>query len=606
MMRILSEIMLALGASPALSILAKGTAAIALGLFGVWLARRSRAAIRHALLASAFSILLSLPIVSYIATPIRIAVPVETGTLTDLPLFDNASAPSPGALRTAQSSAAPAESDRSLLPLSTMLLYIWFIGAALFAIPILSGLLQIRSLRRYGVPWPHGQRIAEKWTYGLRRDFEVLLHESLPGPMTAGVLHPAILLPADAQTWNEQDLERAIVHELEHIRRYDWATHCLARLACAMYWFHPLVWFASRRLDLEAERSCDDAVLNHSDATAYADQLVGLAKRLRAQHSPALAMANRSDLSARIGALLDGKQVRGPIGALLVGLACIAAAAIVLTVSPLRMIAAPQATSASQNIPKWDAVSVKRCTNPPVRRPEGQGGGAPQSDDRLTANCTPLQSIISGAYLVWAGGKRNVATVSVTNLEGFPDWVGSERYTIEAKAEGHPGQAMMYGPMTQALLEDRFHLKVHEETREGKVFILSVAKGGPKMKTVEPGGCDAINSNGTPRPNPCPYASEKDGNMGFDAFMTMGSMASLLSNGTRDPQSPLDAPVIDKTGLTDAYHVQIEYSPLNPRPEAPAALSIFTAIQKLGLKLEASKGPRQFLVFDHAERPTEN
>ena len=106
----------------------------------------------------------------------------------------------------------------------------------------------------------------------------MLLHEALPGPMTCGVLHPAIVLPPDAQIWDQEDLNRAIVHELEHVRRGDWVSHCLARAVCAVYWFHPLVWIAWRQLALEAERSCDDAVLGRSEATAYADQLVGLAQ----------------------------------------------------------------------------------------------------------------------------------------------------------------------------------------------------------------------------------------------------------------------------------------------------------------------------------------
>src|SRR5262249_4242482 len=131
--------------------------------------------------------------------------------------------------------------------------------------------------------------------------------------------------------------------------------HCLARVACAAYWFHPLVWAAWRQLTLEAERSCDDAVLRNSEATAYADQLLGLARRLTAvKRSPALAMANRSDLAARIGALLDRRQARGPVGALLVA-ACAVAMAIVLTMAPLRMVAAPQ----SGTHPTFDVASVK-------------------------------------------------------------------------------------------------------------------------------------------------------------------------------------------------------------------------------------------------------
>ena len=83
----------------------------------------------------------------------------------------------------------------------------------------------------------------------------------------------------------------------------------------ACYWFHPLVWIAWRRLCLEAERACDDAVVQCSAHTDYAEQLVSLAERLTAQPQPALGMAKRSDLSARVSALLDARQRRGQAGA---------------------------------------------------------------------------------------------------------------------------------------------------------------------------------------------------------------------------------------------------------------------------------------------------
>ena len=88
MMRILSEILVALSTSAAMSLMVKGTAVVTLGLMCAWLARRRRAALRHALLASAFGILLALPIVSLIAPPVTIRVPVLASDSVVLPLFD--------------------------------------------------------------------------------------------------------------------------------------------------------------------------------------------------------------------------------------------------------------------------------------------------------------------------------------------------------------------------------------------------------------------------------------------------------------------------------------------------------------------------------------
>ncbi|HXB70119.1 MAG TPA: TonB family protein [Candidatus Acidoferrales bacterium] len=359
MMSVIYAVMLAVSSSLAASIVAKVTVTLALGLIGAWLARRSRAAVRHALLAAAFGVLLVLPIASIVAPPVRIAVPAAPPERTAPALA--------GATRGATLAIPPVAPEHpgvgvtpvvprpaGLLP-SALLLTAWIAGAALFLLPVVMGLRQVRWLRRSALPWRHGQSVVDRLALdaGIHRRVEVLRHGALPGPMTCGVVHPAIVLSEDAQTWQAEDLNRAIVHELEHVRRGDWVSHCLARAVCAVYWFHPLVWIVWRQLALEAERSCDDAVLGRSEATAYADQLVGLARRLSlsakspAAKSPAaklpiLAMANHADLAARVGAVLDSRQRRGRAGTFWVALACAAAAVIVLTLSPLTTVAAPQ------------------------------------------------------------------------------------------------------------------------------------------------------------------------------------------------------------------------------------------------------------------------
>lgn len=336
----LRDAMLAAGGSMAASIVAKATIAMAVGLMGAWLARRSRAALRHVLLSAAFSVLLVLPVASMIAPAVRILVSGGTGQ-TAAPAARAAS------ILLVDANAAAPVVPGSGLSVSFLLLLGWIAGATLFLVPVAAGLLQIRSLRRSAVRWRRGQSVVESLAYAGRR-VEVLLHAGVPGPMTCGILHPVIVLPPDAETWGDEDLHRAIVHELEHVRRGDWASHCVARVVCAAYWFHPLVWIAWRRLELEAERSCDDAVLQQSEALAYADQLVNLAKRmLMATESPMVAMASRADLAARVGAVLDTRQRRGRAGRLSAGVAGAAALLLVATISPLRIIAAPQAVVSS-------------------------------------------------------------------------------------------------------------------------------------------------------------------------------------------------------------------------------------------------------------------
>jgi len=371
-MLVINAALLALTSSLAASIVLKVTVTLALGLIAAKLARRSRAAIRHTLLAAVFGVLLVLPIASMVAPAIRILVPAPSAAENRariIPVFAAATeATAPAASAHASDSVAsvvtsivtPAAPSTGLpqsprLSTSALLLAIWIAGTALFLLPMAIGLWQVRRLRRSAVPWPHGQSVLKTLARdaGIHRRVEMRLHAALTGPMTCGIVHPAIVLPEDAKTWDQEDLNRAIVHELEHVRRGDWVSHCLARAVCAAYWFHPLVWIAWRRFALEAERSCDDAVLGcaalgRSEATAYADQLVALAQRMSfvaraaTAKSPLLAMANRADLATRVGAVLDHRQRRGRAGTLSVALTCAAAVAIVFTLSPLSMVAAPQ------------------------------------------------------------------------------------------------------------------------------------------------------------------------------------------------------------------------------------------------------------------------
>jgi beta-lactamase regulating signal transducer with metallopeptidase domain len=266
-----NEMMLAVGSSLAASIVAKMTVVSALALFASWLARWNRAAVRHALLTAVFGVMLLLPIASVVVPPVHLMVPVmvESRAAVLPPLGGVEAIP---AVTTADAGARAVSvmPRASGLSFSDLLLSGWIAGGAVFLLPLVIGLWQIQSLCRSGLPWRRGQSVVETLARegGIHRSVELLLHEALPGPMTCGVVHPAIVLPQDAETWSHEDLNRAIVHELEHVRRRDAVSRCLARAVCALYWFHPLVWIAWRKLVLEAERSCDDAVLGRSEATA--------------------------------------------------------------------------------------------------------------------------------------------------------------------------------------------------------------------------------------------------------------------------------------------------------------------------------------------------
>jgi len=378
----INEILLVVSASTALAIVVKATFALALGLTAAALARTGRAAARHAILAGAFAAITALPLVSLFAPPLRIAVsPAPTASpiaTSRAPIVIYPAGKAPVAPTPRYSTA-------------DLLLAAWAAVAALFLIPVAAGLWQIAKLRRTAVPWIAGQPMVDRLAReaGIERYVDLLLHEALPGPMTCGARRPAIVLPADAPEWPREDVERAIVHELEHVRRRDWVTHCAARAICALYWFHPLAWMSWRQLELDAERACDDAVLAQSEATAYADQLVAVAQRLSAgARQPLLAMASRTDLAARVNAVLDASRRRGRVGTRLVTAAAIAVAFVVAAVSPLRVVAAPQETNPAR--PTFRSESSMVIVDATVKYPGGATiEGLTASDFTLTEDDVP-------------------------------------------------------------------------------------------------------------------------------------------------------------------------------------------------------------------------
>ena len=342
MMRIFSETVVAIGSSEELSVVVKATVTVALGLAAVRIAQSGRASVRHLLLVSTFGALLALPVAAALVP----AVSLEIATIpVDYPVaLPTIGADKETTTARAESIAEPRVSTYGeWISKSRQMLFLaaWAIGATLFFASFARALWRLRGIRRRSVPWPEAgamlRTLADE--AGVRQPVDVLLHEDIVAPLTCGLMRPAILLPADAREWSEPDLRRAFVHELEHIRRCDWTVHFLARSTCALYWFHPLVWVAWRQLCLEAERACDDAVLLGAERADYAEQLVVLARRL--SHTvapPALSMANRSDLSTRVSAILDSSQPRGRAKLLHAATALTAATVVVLAIAPVRAV----------------------------------------------------------------------------------------------------------------------------------------------------------------------------------------------------------------------------------------------------------------------------
>jgi len=127
-------------------------------------------------------------------------------------------------------------------------------------------------------------------------------------PFACGFLKPTIVLPTDCETWSPDRRSAVLLHELAHVKRHDLVGHTLGRLACALYWFHPLVWTAAKQLRNESERACDDLALScGARASDYAEHLLDIVTSVRRDSTPAvaLAMARRKEFEGRMLAILD-------------------------------------------------------------------------------------------------------------------------------------------------------------------------------------------------------------------------------------------------------------------------------------------------------------
>jgi beta-lactamase regulating signal transducer with metallopeptidase domain len=345
MMSSASDVALLLSQSVELSLLMKATLILVAGLVITQLTRTARASARHLVIASVFAALIALP-----------ALLAGTPAMTiDVPLT-----PSPSLTATIPAATAfpdlPAEANDArragwpAVSIGDALRAVWLAGTIIFLIPVAGVLWRLSMIRRTGLPtaWRRDELAQLARGRGVTTPVEVVEHEAVPGPMTFGVFRPVIVLPPDAREWTDAELRRALLHEFEHIQRGDWIMQIMARVVAACYWFHPMVWMAWRRLCLEAERSCDDAVVMSEERTDYAEQLVTLAQRMSATPvQPLLGMANRSDLSTRVTAVLDDRLRRGRAGFALAAGTMAAAAVMVLTVAPIRAVAKAEALTAS-------------------------------------------------------------------------------------------------------------------------------------------------------------------------------------------------------------------------------------------------------------------
>jgi uncharacterized protein (TIGR03435 family) len=325
--------------------------------------------------------------------------------------------------------------------------------------------------------------------------------------------------------------------------------------------------------------------------------------------------------------VLDDRQPRGRAGTRWVAVAIAVSALILMTMSPLRIVATARQTEARAPVQKFDAASVKPCRpeEAPPGPARGTAGGtnATFSPGRMHVPCVTLQQLIYLAYAAYGAAPDERlandnpgAAANDTKVRGGPSWVRSQRdkYTVEATAAGATERTVLLGTMLRALLEERFTLKIHRETEDVPMFALTTGRSGFKVKPMKPGDCDpdrepTMDPNEKPRCDSVNMRAHGPNTVWTFAGFPLTALAGRLSGA-------VGRHVIDRTGIEGEFLFRLEFHPDENTPgirwpperdadtTAPMAASLSTALdEQLGLKLENIRAPRGFLVIDHVERP---
>ncbi|HEX7251707.1 MAG TPA: M56 family metallopeptidase [Thermoanaerobaculia bacterium] len=316
----------------------KATLLLALALCLMAALQRASAAFRHLASALGLAGVLALPLVTLLVPRVTVPLaPLVPSLLSSAPSKPGAGslvrarvdAPGQPALPPggeAASAAASNTAPRSCSNISTherpawplWAITIWASGVLLASLRLVFGMVRVRAIVRKAEPLSNPgcleavSGIVQR--LGLDRRVRVLTSPEVPVAMTVGVLRPVLLLNSSAPEWPE-DLRRAVLlHELAHVRRWDWITLLLGELAVAFYWFHPLAWLARRETRLNAERACDDRVIGDgTQPSAYAAHLLDIVRSFAPGNDtalPAMAMARPSQFEGRVRAILDPDRRR--------------------------------------------------------------------------------------------------------------------------------------------------------------------------------------------------------------------------------------------------------------------------------------------------------
>ncbi len=233
------------------------------------------------------------------------------------------------------------------------------------------------------------------------------------------------------------------------------------------------------------------------------------------------------------------------------------------------------------------------------------GGSVGRRGGMFVAANVPLTALLDYAYGPPSG------SLLKSQIIGAPEWANRDRFDIRAKLpnDGVNVTVEQTKQMLQSLLQERFELKVHRETRDLPVYHLVLIKSGPKLS--------ADQTPPDPRQLFLQFASAGDQLTALPrgAMRMVTETSGVTLSGTAVPvsrvvsllQGQSDRLILDKTGFTGLFDIHLVFTPVAATSvEAESSVSLFTAIQEIGLKLESAKAPVEVLVIGSVRKPSEN
>jgi uncharacterized protein (TIGR03435 family) len=471
---------------------------------------------------------------------------------------------------------------------------VWALGFLAIMVARCRGWLAVRAALRAGTP------------IELPIPIRALITPGAEEPGVVGFLRPVLVLPAQLiERLNPRQLGAILAHEMCHVGRRDNFFAAVHMAVEAIFWFHPLVWWIGSRLVEERELACDEEVLRMGCEPAdYVQGILKVCRFYTESPLPCISGVTGADIKKRLRAILAGPiahELSGwkKVALATVGLAALAAPVLIGMLKP----PAIRAQNAPATKPKFEVASIK---------PTGSRGGGRMRPwpGRLTATA-PLRVLMEAAY-----------DVQDFQIVGGPEWVKWDGYAVDAKASGNPGHAQMM-LMLQSLLEDRFQLRVHRESREMLVYALVPARGGLKLPPPRDGNCMEKEPPppGPGDPTPAPRCGGMDVLLEAGGWHLRGGKVPM-AEFVRKLSEMLGRTVTDQTGFSGVFDINLEFRrddttdfdtraglappPPGAVPAETASPSIFSAIQQLGLRLESTKAPIEVLVIDHVEKPSGN